>query len=333
MQFHTWVFGLFFLVFYAVYVPLQRTRLRLPWLLLASYFFYGWYNPRYPVLILYVTVVDYLVVLCMARDAVEEAVAAVERGQQPGRAGLRQVQHLPGRQLQLAAGAVGRAADSRADGRLAGPGPGLTCWQRSGIGAALPAASALPAGISFFTFRSLTYTIDYFARQDREGAQSDPLCGLRGVLSRAADGADRSGRRPAAAAPPSARTIGSQDVADGLSLFVVGLFKKLALADYMAVYVAKVYAAPGQFQSADLLLGTFVFAWQIYFDFSGYSDMARGVGRLLGYKLALELQQSLPGHRPGRLLEADGTSACRTGSRITSTSRWAAIATASSAPT
>ena len=65
------------------------------------------------------------------------------------------------------------------------------------------------------------------------------------------------------------------------------MFKKLALADYMAVYVAKIYASPGQFHIADLFLGTFVFAWQIYFDFSGYSDMARGVGRLLGYKLML----------------------------------------------
>ena len=52
MDFHTWVFGLFFLAFYAVYVPLQRTRfLRLPWLLLASYVFYGWANPRCSVLL------------------------------------------------------------------------------------------------------------------------------------------------------------------------------------------------------------------------------------------------------------------------------------------
>ena len=79
MDFHTWVFGLFFLAFYAVYLPLQRTWLRLPWLLLASYVFYGWANPRCLVLLLEVTAVDYLVVQGMSRTRVEEAVAAVER--------------------------------------------------------------------------------------------------------------------------------------------------------------------------------------------------------------------------------------------------------------
>ncbi len=69
MDFHTWVFGLFFLAFYAVYVPLQRTPLRLPWLLLASYVFYGWANPRCLVLLLEVTAVDYLVVQGMSRTA------------------------------------------------------------------------------------------------------------------------------------------------------------------------------------------------------------------------------------------------------------------------
>jgi D-alanyl-lipoteichoic acid acyltransferase DltB (MBOAT superfamily) len=81
--------------------------------------------------------------------------------------------------------------------------------------------------------------------------------------------------------------ITRQDAADGLSLFVVGLFKKIALADYLALYVDPVYASPGQHQAPALLLATFAFAWQIYFDFSGYTDMARGIGRLLGIRLML----------------------------------------------
>ena len=81
--------------------------------------------------------------------------------------------------------------------------------------------------------------------------------------------------------------ITAQDVADGLSLFLVGLFKKVALADYLALYVAKVYDSPGNAQSPALVLASVAFAWQIYFDFSGYTDMARGVARLLGIRLML----------------------------------------------
>jgi D-alanyl-lipoteichoic acid acyltransferase DltB (MBOAT superfamily) len=81
--------------------------------------------------------------------------------------------------------------------------------------------------------------------------------------------------------------ISMQDVTDGLSLFIVGLFKKVALADYLALYVDKVYSAPQQFQSPALVLATILFSWQIYFDFSGYTDMARGVARMMGFHLML----------------------------------------------
>ena len=81
--------------------------------------------------------------------------------------------------------------------------------------------------------------------------------------------------------------MSARDVADGASLFVVGLFKKVALADYLALYVDRVYDVPDQFQAPALLLATFLFAWQIYFDFSGYTDMARGIGRIFGIRLML----------------------------------------------
>jgi D-alanyl-lipoteichoic acid acyltransferase DltB (MBOAT superfamily) len=76
-------------------------------------------------------------------------------------------------------------------------------------------------------------------------------------------------------------------VGDGLSLFVVGLFKKVALADYLSIYVDQVYANPHSQSASALLVATVAFAWQIYFDFSGYTDMARGIGRLIGLRLML----------------------------------------------
>ena len=76
-------------------------------------------------------------------------------------------------------------------------------------------------------------------------------------------------------------------IAYGIYLFVVGLFKKVALADYLKLYVDRIYDSPEQFQSPALILATFLFAWQIYFDFSGYTDMARGIARTMGFRLML----------------------------------------------
>ena len=73
----------------------------------------------------------------------------------------------------------------------------------------------------------------------------------------------------------------------GLSLFLVGLFKKLALANYLSLYVERVYDNPAGNAAPALLLATFAFAWQIFFDFSGYTDMARGVARMMGFHLVL----------------------------------------------
>jgi D-alanyl-lipoteichoic acid acyltransferase DltB (MBOAT superfamily) len=78
-----------------------------------------------------------------------------------------------------------------------------------------------------------------------------------------------------------------QNFTDGLSLFVVGLFKKLALANYLSLYVERVYQNPKAFDAPDLVAATFAFAWQIFFDFSGYTDMARGIAKVMGFNLML----------------------------------------------
>jgi D-alanyl-lipoteichoic acid acyltransferase DltB (MBOAT superfamily) len=85
----------------------------------------------------------------------------------------------------------------------------------------------------------------------------------------------------------SAPPFRMENISDGASLFLVGLFKKLALADYLAIYVDRVYDNPAAFPASMLAMATFAFAWQIYFDFSGYTDMARGLARMLGFDLVL----------------------------------------------
>jgi D-alanyl-lipoteichoic acid acyltransferase DltB (MBOAT superfamily) len=143
-----------------------------------------------------------------------------------------------------------------------------------------------PVGISFYTFQSMSYVIDcYRGNIEREKSfiayatfvSFFPRL-LAGPIERANSLLSQLSITP---------TISMQDVADGLSLFIVGLFKKVALADYLSLYVDNVYSAPEQFQSPALILATFLFSWQIYFDFSGYTDMARGIARMMGIRLML----------------------------------------------
>jgi len=144
----------------------------------------------------------------------------------------------------------------------------------------------LPVGISFYTFQSMSYVIDYYRgniERQRSLIRYATFVSLfprlvAGPIERAKNLLPQLHKGP---------KLSKQDLTDGLSLFIVGLFKKVALADYLALYVDKVYTTPERFQSPALVLATFLFSWQIYFDFSGYTDMARGVARMMGIRLML----------------------------------------------
>jgi alginate O-acetyltransferase complex protein AlgI len=160
----------------------------------------------------------------------------------------------------------------------------LTTNLRGGFGTeAIPLVElALPIGISFYTFQSMSYTIDlYRGRVDRVRSFWD--FGAYVTLF------------PQLVAGPIVRFSHLQaqlrdhpvDVdrfARGLFSFVVGLAKKLLIADTLAALAAPLFAA-GPSGMADAWIAMLLFAGQIYFDFSGYSDMAIGLGRLFGFEL------------------------------------------------
>ncbi len=147
----------------------------------------------------------------------------------------------------------------------------------------------LPAGLSFFTFQALSYVIDCYLERtpcERSLLRFATFVGffptvLMGPIERAGH------LLPQLRQPPPIRL---QNFTDGLSLFLVGLFKKMALAGYLALYVTRVYDNPGGFGAPELLLATIAFGWQLYFDFSGYTDMARGVAKLMGFNLVLNFR-------------------------------------------
>ena len=78
------------------------------------------------------------------------------------------------------------------------------------------------------------------------------------------------------------------DFSDGVCLFISGMFKKVVLADTLAVFVNQVYnAEPGSYGALAVVLATYAYAWQLYGDFAGYTDMARGIAKIMGIHLTL----------------------------------------------
>jgi D-alanyl-lipoteichoic acid acyltransferase DltB (MBOAT superfamily) len=334
MLFHTWPFLAFMLVVLPVFFALRKTRLWIPWLMIASYFFYGWWNPYYLILVVYSTTLDYTLVALMDHCPPGKAVAQTAGARFADRVllGAFIISSL------LTAGSAAVAAAGPPTLRPTMILFGLICflmalgaflrsrkiwllislvnnlalllffkYARFGtenlnalfgwmhLGWSLPDPSTLmpfafpyvlPVGISFFTFQSLSYTIDFYygnVYRERNFLRfATFVCFfpqlMAGPIERAKHLLPQFNQFP---------PIHLRNFTDGISLFLVGLFKKLALANYLSFYVERVYDNPSQFGAPALITATFAFAWQIFFDFSGYTDMARGIAQVMGFRLIL----------------------------------------------
>ena len=262
MLLQTWPFFIFFAIVYPVYLLTQRTRLRLPCLLISSYLFYAWLGPIYLVPLAYASVVDYVLVAGMARSRRKRIWLALSIANNLGLLVFFKYSGFITNNVNLLLSSVGARY-------VVGAPPWL-----------------LPAGLSFYLLQSLGYVIDnYRGAAERETSLLRYAVSLSFFPKLLAGPIERANRFLPQLR--KRRDVTVRDFTDGLSMFVVGLFKKIALADYFALYVAKVYSAPGDFQGPALILATFLFSWQIYFDFSGYTDMARGIARMMGIRLML----------------------------------------------
>ena len=266
MHFHTWTFLPFFLIGYAVYLGVRASRVGPLWIVIWSYLFYGWWNPLYVVLIAYSTLLDYGVLARMDKSRRRKTWLLVS---------------LANGLLLLSVLKYGQFITDNIN---------LLLTQMGSAYALASPGLLLPLGLSFYVFKSMGYVIDCYrgdvAREPnliRHAAFVSffPIL-LAGPIERAATLLPQL---------REARPVTGEDVAHGVSLFVKGLFKKVALADCLALYVNKVYEAPGDFQGPALILATVAFAWQIYFDFSGYTDMARGVARVMGFRIMLNFNR------------------------------------------
>jgi D-alanyl-lipoteichoic acid acyltransferase DltB (MBOAT superfamily) len=148
-----------------------------------------------------------------------------------------------------------------------------------------PFAIFLPVGISFFTFQSLSYTIDVYRRNIMPLKSISEFAFfttffpqmVAGPIVRAADFIPQIFKTP---------FLNKQDFGKAIFLISTGLFKKAVISDYISLnFVDRIFDAPALYTGFENLMGVYGYALQIYCDFSGYSDMAIGIALLLGYKL------------------------------------------------
>lgn len=149
----------------------------------------------------------------------------------------------------------------------------------------------LPIGVSFYTFQSMTYTIDIYRRQlepTRNFIDYSLFVAFFPVLI--AGPIERARHLlPQIQAP---RILSPKGFYDGCFLIFWGLFEKVAVADNLARMVDPVFAAQQPYYGADVLLATYAFAFQIFCDFDGYSNIARGLGKCMGFDIMVNF--SLP---------------------------------------
>ena len=263
MPFQSWEFLLFFIPFAVIYVLLRRTVLRLPLLLVGSYAFYACWDWRGIFFLAFITLSDY----CFGR--------LIDRCRHLGKCFL-----VSSLMINIGVLCSLKYLNFITENLV---------WVLGKFGRTpeIPESEwILPVGLSFFTFKSMSYICDlYFGKVDVERNLLRYAAYVAFFPQLIAGPIERS-----TSLLPQLKTpqpLLADDIATGVSVFITGAFKKVVLADMLAAYVTPVYAAPGKFGGAALLYASYAFAWQIYFDFSGLSDMARGAARVLGFRTML----------------------------------------------
>ncbi len=147
----------------------------------------------------------------------------------------------------------------------------------------------LPVGISFYTFQTMSYTLDIYKGILKPTRRFSDLVAyvsffpqlVAGPIERARHLLPQFGQK---------RFVTLEDVTSGMGLFAWGLYKKIVIADNLAPIADQVFRNPDAAARGEVIVGVLAFAFQIYCDFSGYSDMARGSARLLGFDVMVNFR-------------------------------------------
>jgi D-alanyl-lipoteichoic acid acyltransferase DltB (MBOAT superfamily) len=257
LLFNSITFFLFLPIVFAIYWSIRgNLKVQNAFLVLASYVFYGWWDWRFLGLIIFSTLVDYTVA-------------------------------KQGSKVRLA---VSLAANLGVLGFFKYYNFFVESWMEAwlSVGVEMHASTMqiiLPVGISFYTFQTLSYSIDVYRGKLQPTRDLISFAAFVGFFPQLVAGPIERAKvlLPQIERP---RTFDSALAISGLRLMLWGMFKKVVVADTCARYADAIFSDPSSHSGPTLMLGAIYFSFQIYGDFSGYSDIAIGTSRLFGIKLS-----------------------------------------------
>lgn len=265
MLFNSLDFAIFLPLVFVIYWFILGKNLRLQnaFVLLASYVFYGWWDWRFLSLLVISTLVDYVVgrQMLINKDGVKRKLLLIlSLGVNLGMLGFFKYYNFFVESFTQAFTLFGQELNPQT------------------------LKIILPVGISFYTFQTLSYSIDVYKRKlepTRDFVAFSAFVSffpqlVAGPIERASNLLPQFYTK---------RQFESSTAVDGLRQILWGLFKKMVIADRCAVFANEIFNNSADYSGFVLVLGAIFFAFQIYGDFSGYSDIAIGTARLFGFNL------------------------------------------------
>ena len=266
MLFNSWGYALFLLLAVPIHWLLPHGRWRIGFLGACSVLFYSMWRWEFSLLVIFSACVDYL------------ASARIHASERPA---VRRAWLWTSLVLNLGLLVVFKYTYFIYDNvRLIGDAAGADMPALADLGVRI----VLPLGISFYTFQTISYTIDVYRRVAEPVKHFDTFLTyvtfwpqlIAGPVLRVQEVVPQLEER---------RRFSWDDLSAGLGMVVVGLFKKVVIADSIAPMVDEAFAvAPGSMTALDAWVAAFLFGFQIYFDFAGYSSMAIGSARMVGMR-------------------------------------------------
>jgi D-alanyl-lipoteichoic acid acyltransferase DltB (MBOAT superfamily) len=266
--FNSWLFPPFLILVLALYYALPHRGQNLM-LLVASYVFYACWDWRFLGLLLLSTTCDWL----LARAISREPTRASARRWVACSVAINLVFLGFFKYFNFFVDSANQAVQAL----------GLGAWDAR-------LHVILPVGISFYTFQSISYIVDVYRREVEPARNPLDFALFVAFFPHMVAGPIMHSRDLLPQFQHPRRTTAVQ-VRSGLWLILLGFFKKLAIGDNLAPIVDQVFGSGPPASGASVLVGVYAFALQIYCDFSGYTDIARGVARLMGIELMLNFNR------------------------------------------
>lgn len=262
MLFNSFEFLIFFPVVFVIYWALQiNLNAQNIFLLFASYFFYAWWDWRFLSLIIFSSSVDYFIGLCLYKTKkakIKKQWLIISLVVNLGLLGAFKYYNFFVDSFTIFAENFG--------------------WTPNNLTLSI----ILPVGISFYTFQTLSYTLDIYRGTLKPTNNFIAFSTYIAFFPQLVAGPIE---RASNLLPQvlSERTFRKEHLNEGILQIVIGLFRKIVIADTLAKYVDVVYGNLEIHDGSTIILATIFYAFQIYFDFSGYSDIAIGTAKLLGF--------------------------------------------------